>query len=191
MKLDGLIPLYKSMKSQTIDRYKFEYKSGKAIFDVFFFIDESPFLLLFGVKAENFSFELKVLNGFIIDPTLDNDTYKKLCEILGLTFDPARKFSPRSFFAEFNSNIPKEASPHHKAKPHDIASYRSIAEEADRIYFVGWRDNKKWGTNVQESNLDKTKKLLGEKAYLRCRQKNISSCWTDKKESAIEFTLPQ
>ena len=56
MKLDGLVELYKSMKVQGIDRYRFEYKCGRAVFDVFFFVDGSPFLLLFGVKAENFSF---------------------------------------------------------------------------------------------------------------------------------------
>ena len=144
MKLDGLIPLYKSMKSQNIERYKFEYKASKAVFDVFFFIDGSPFLLLFGVKAENFSFELEVNNGFVIDHNIDRSTYKRLCEVLGLEFDPKRPFSPWNFFSEFNGKIPEQAFEHQKAKPHDVAQYKNIAEEADKIYFVGWRDNYKW-----------------------------------------------
>lgn len=190
MKLDGIISLYKSMKCQQVDRYRFDYKVGKAIFDVFFFIDSSPYLLLFGVKAENFSFELKVNNGFVIDTKLDNDTYKRLCKILGLEFDPERPFSTWNFFKEFNLNIPPQVSNASSVNPQDIAPYQSIVEEADKIYFVGWRDNSKWRTRVQVTNLDKTRKLLGEKAYLCCEQKNISSCWSDKKDSAVKVNLP-
>ncbi len=163
---------------------------GNLFFDVFFFIDGSPYILLFGVKAENFSFEIEVKNGFVIDPRLDTEDYKKLCQVLGLKFDPDNPFNPWNFFAEFNKHIPVGALAHQKVEPHHIAQYKNIAEEADKIYFVGWRDNSKWGTKVQPSNLDKTKNLLGERAYKRCKQKNISSCWTDKKEHAIDFTLP-
>lgn len=191
MKLDGLIPLYQSMTFQRIGRYKFEYLAGKAVFDVFFFIDDSPRILLFGVKAENFSFEVKVTDDFLIDHVLEHSTYKKLCEVLGLKYDPDRPFSPKSFFSEFNANIPGFANPNSKFQPHDFARYRSVAEEAHKIYFTGWRDNNKWGVNVQESNLTKTRDLLGMNAYLRCRQKNISSCWTDNRNSAIDFTLPE
>lgn len=190
MKLDGLVVLYKSMKTQGIDRYRFEYKCGRAVFDVFFFIDGSPFLLLFGVKAENFSFEIDVQNGFVIDHKLDHDTYKRLCEILGLEYDPERPFSPWNFFSEFNSKIPGSAIATQTAQPHDVALYKRIVEEEDKKYFVGWRDNKKWGTNVQQSNLDKTRELMGERAYKRCKEKNISSCWSDQKDQAIDVSLP-
>jgi Family of unknown function (DUF6037) len=189
MKLDRLMSLHRSMKSQHIERYRFEYKVGVAVFDVFFFTDESPFLLLFGVKVENFCFELEVMPGFDINYRLDHDTYKRLCEVLGLKYDPAHPFSPWNFFFEFNSKIPQKAFAHQQAKPQDVALYRSVAEESDKIYFFGWRDNYRWGTNVQNSNLNKTRALLGEKAYQRCSQKNISSCWTDKEEAAVEVTL--
>ena len=190
MKLDGLAKLYKSMVTQQIERYRFEYKAGKAVFDVFFFIDENPFVLLFGVKAANFSFELDVEKGFNIDPQLDRETYKKLCEALGLEYDPDNPFKPFNFFKEFNNFIPQSAVIAQKAEPHDVANYRSDVEEADKIYFLKWRDNTKRGENVQWENLQKTKKLLGEKAYLRCKQKNISSCWADKKELANKVVLP-
>jgi Family of unknown function (DUF6037) len=189
MKLDRLMLLYQSMKSEGIERYRFKYQVGKAVFDVFFFTDGAPFLLLFGVKAKNFSFELDVMPGFVINPQLDRDTYRRLCQILGLEYDLDRPFSPWIFFSEFNLKIPQQALAEQKAKPQDVAPYRSIAEESDKVYFFGWRDNYKWGTEVQ--NLDKTRTLLGEKAYQRCKQKNISSCWTDKEEAAVEFTLPE
>ena len=107
-----------------------------------------------------------------------------------MEFDLNRPFSTWNFFKEFNSKIPLTANTSSPVKPQDIAPYQSVAEEADKIYFVGWRDNSKWGTQVQDSNLEKTRKLLGEKAYLRCKQKNISSCWSDKKDYAIKVTLP-
>jgi hypothetical protein len=190
MKLEGLVDLYRSMKSQEIDRYRFSYSSGKALFDVFFFIDESPFVLLFGVKSENFSFEIVVEKGFDIDPRLDRDTYKELCRVLGLEYDPDRPFSPWNFFKEFNENIPNKALAAQKAEPHEVADYRSVAEEADKIYFLGWRDNTKRCEQVGALNLEKTRRLLGEKAFERCKQKNISSCWTDNKKAAKEFSLP-
>ena len=190
VKLDGLARLYKSMATQQIERYRFEYKAGKAIFDVFFFIDENPFVLLFGVKAANFSFELAVEKGFNIDPQLDRETYKNLCEALGLEYDPDNPFKPFNFFKEFNRFIPQSAVAAKMAEPHDVANYRSDVEEAYKVYFLKWRDNTKRGESVQWDNLQKTKKLLGEKAYLRCKQKNISSCWTDKKELANKVVLP-
>jgi Family of unknown function (DUF6037) len=188
MKLDRLTLLYKSMKSQDIERYRLEYKVGKAVFDIFFFTDGSPFLLLFGVKIENFSFELEVMPGFVINHQLDRDTYKGLCQVLGLEYNPERPFSPWNFFSEFNSRIPQQSSASQKAKPQDVAPYRSFTEEPDKVYFCGWRDNDKRGEKVQ--NLEKTRALLGEKAYQTCKDKNISSRWTADEKAATEVTLP-
>ncbi|TNI11214.1 DUF6037 family protein [Aeromonas veronii] len=191
MKLDGLVDLYRSMKDQGIDRYRFEYRHGRALFDVFFFIDNSPFILLFGAKGEAFSFDVEVKAGFNIDPTIDSDTYKELCKVLGLEYDPNHPFSPKGFFVQFNQNVPHTASVNAKAEPHEIAQYRKIAEEEDKIYFLGWRNNDLRGERVSETNLAKTKDLLGHKAYVRCNSKNISSCWTDDPAKAKKVQLPE
>jgi hypothetical protein len=190
MKLEGLKSLYGSMKSQGIERYKFDYKVGKAVFDVFFFIDSSPFILLFGARGQNFSFELEIKAGFTIDTQMEPVTYRQLCRILDLEYDPTQPFSPRKFFGEFDTKIPHKASIDLIAKPHDIAPYRHIAEESDKIYYRSWLDNDIRGNHVKEKNLDKTRKLLGEVAYLRCKDKNISSCWTDRADKAVEMVLP-
>ncbi|MDX1811382.1 MAG: DUF6037 family protein [Gammaproteobacteria bacterium] len=191
MKLDGLVDLYRSMKDQGIDRYRFEYCHGCALFDVFFFIDESPFILLFGAKGEAFSFEVEVKAGFYIDPTLDGDTYKELCKVLGLEYDPRNPFSPKGFFSQFNLNVPNVASISVKAEPHEIAQYRKVAEEEDKIYFLGWRNNHIRGEQVSETNLKKTKDLLGQMAYSCCNSKNISSCWTDDPAKAKKVWIPE
>ena len=159
------------------------------VFDVLFFTDESPFILLFGVHLKNFSFIVKVRNGFIIDGKLPYDTYKKLCEILGIEYDPLNKFSPFAFFKDFNKAIPSVALLSQRAQPQDIAEYRKDVEEAHKVYFYGWNDNTKSGDKVRDKNLKKTKEYLGADAYEWCKKKNISSRWTDREEYAKEAIL--
>lgn len=190
MKLDGLRSLNDSMKRGNIDRYHFEYRHSRAVFDVFFFIDEEPFILLFGAKGHAFSFELKVWRGFEIDPLLPYANYLRLCEILNLRYDPANRFSPRGFFEQFNREIPKVAKVNSHARPQDIAKYRRCVEEEDKIYFLSWRNNNARDERVSEANLRKTKDLLGTKAYDICFAKNISSCWTDDPAFAKTAQLP-
>jgi len=191
MKLNGLFDLYKDMKNNNIERYRFDYKNGKGNFDIFFFIDENPFILLFGAKGGNFSFEIKVKNGFIIDTKLDNETYKKLLKFLGIEYSEGDPFSTFKFFEDFNINIPNKLNVSNIAKPHEVIKYRKNVEESDKIYFWKWLDNTKQGNEVSPENLEKTKKILGEKAYLRCKEKKISSCWTDDENKKREFVLPQ
>jgi hypothetical protein len=164
------------MKNQNIDRYRFDYQYGKAHFDVFFFIDESPFVLLFGAKGGKFSFERLVKNGFLLDIHLDHTTYKDLIKFLDI--QGKTPFSTLKFFQDFDSKIPTIAKKENTAKPEEIIKYRSV-EEAEKIYFWKWLNNEKQGNRVSEKNLEKTKKLLGLQTYMRCKEKNISSCWTD------------
>ncbi|WP_195571769.1 DUF6037 family protein [Paenibacillus sp. 1001270B_150601_E10] len=189
MKLDGIIPLYNDMRQLSLKRYRFGFKYNNVTFDVFFFIDESPYKLMFGVKAENFYFEMDIKKGFVIDPTLPKDKYSELCRILGLQFDPTNKFKPAYFFAEFNKNIPVKADKKNTPKPHEIAVYRTDVEEADKIYFMGWLDNTINGNKVTLKNLEKTRLLLGDDAYIRCKAKNVSSRWTDEIKKAQEVIL--
>ena len=190
MKLDKLINLYKDMKNNNIERYRFDYQNGKGIFDIFFFIDETPFILLFGAKGANFSFEIEVKNGFNIDINLDKDTYKKLIEFLGIKYAKGNPFSTFKFFEDFNTKIPDIAKKSNIAKPQQIINYRNNVEESEKIYFWKWLDNTKQGNQVSNENLEKTRKLLGVKAYERCKKKNISSCWTDDKNKEKAFVLP-
>ena len=178
------------MKNQGIDRYRFDYKNGQGDFDIFFFIDENPFILLFGAKNANFYFEIEVKQGFRVDTNLEKEIYKKLIKFLGIKFSSKNPFSTFKFFEDFSLNIPTNAAQSNIVKPEDIIKYRKNVEEPDKIYFWKWRDNTKQGNNVRNSNLDKTKKLLGIQAYERCKLKNISSCWTDDKTKTKKATLP-
>ncbi|MGD7175490.1 DUF6037 family protein [Ralstonia pseudosolanacearum] len=190
MKLGELAPLYKDMRAQKLDRIRFDYRHGRVSFDVFFFIDESPYLLLFGARGYNVAFEVEVRPGFEIDPRLDNADFRALCNALGLVFNPDNRFSTKAFFETFAGHIPATVPADHEVKPQDVARFRRDVEEAHKVYYCGWRDNTVRGETVTDKNLLKTRELLGQKAYERCKSKNLSTCWTDDREKAITFTLP-
>ena len=189
MKLLGLEPLYRSMISQNFDRQKFRYKHGRVTFDVFFFIDTRPFELLFGCLGGKFAFTVEVRLGFIIDPYLGDD-YGRLCEVLGLIYDPNNPFSTAAFFRDFERYIPMVATRAGVPLPHEVAIYRRDVKDADKIFFCGWRNNIARGENVTEENLHKTFKILGQRAHDSCKRRNTSSCWTDAEKRAIEMEIP-
>ncbi len=190
MILTGLADLHKSMKENEIKRYKFDYLINDVVFDVLFFVDESPYSLIFGAKGKNLCFELKVLPGYRISPILNNDTYKALCKILNLKQDKNNPFSPAAFFNEFNTKIPQYTNINNRPKPHEVAKYRKNVEEAEKIYFCGWFDDEKVGKKVRESNLEKTKAILGVEVYEFCKRRNVSTCWTADELKAIEVIIP-
>lgn len=141
MRLNGLEPLYRSMRSESIDRYRFRYRRNNVEFDIFFLIDETPFQLLFGVLMKNFSFILSVERGFYINSKLEPEDLIGLCKVLGLRPNPENRFSTRAFFEEFNQCIPAQADRKKVFAPHEIACYYPKLEEADKKYFWGWRHN--------------------------------------------------
>lgn len=179
------------MIDQDIDLYQFEYKHGKALFDILFFIVENSYVLLFGAKGENFSFEITVSDSFEIEPYIESETYSGLCRVLRLRYNPDNRFSTRGFFEEFNQAIPRRARVTSIPEPHEIAIYRSVTEEENKIFFLGWRHNDIRKDQVSEANLMKTKTLLGYKAFKRCKDENISSCWTDDPIKAKKYKLPE
>jgi len=174
--LANLRPLYMDMKAKNTGRVRFPYQHGRVTFDVFFFIDESPFSLLFGAKQFNIAFELQVLPGFSVECYLPEEVYKALCKALGLTYDPNNHFSTRAFLSDFESHIPSSAFGLPKPEPHDIAIYRSDVEESEKIYFCGWRDNTPRGEK--------------DHAHQVCSRKNLSSCWTHDKSKSIPVPFP-
>ena len=189
MKIDGLKGLYRSMKQQGVERYNFDFKFRNVSFDVFYFLDDVPNILMFGMKHHNFYFEIPVRKGFEIIPKLD-DKYHEFCRLMGFNYNSANPFKPSYLFAEFNNHIPQTASISNIPKPSKIAKYRNDVEEADKIYYIGWKDNTKTGQSVRTKNLDKTRKLLSYEAYLRCKSKNISSRWSLNEKDEKPYHLP-
>lgn len=177
MKLGNLKDLYRFLKKEGIDRYKFNFSFNGVVFETLYFIDDEPHSLSMGVRNHNFYFEVPVKHGFIINTVLDRKTYSELFKVLGLTYDENNPFSPDAFFTSFNSQIPSQFKKTNIPLPHEVFHHRSDVEESKKIYFIGWRDNKKVGKQVRPENLEKTRKLLSLKAYEMCKAKNVSSCW--------------
>jgi hypothetical protein len=190
MKLDALEPLHQSMQANDIDRYRFGYTHGKAKFDVFFLADTQPYKLIFGVYDQNVFIEYDVDKDFRINPQLSKEHYKQLCQLLELKYDPNNHFSPGAFMADFNTYIPKCAHCAQKVQPHEIIRYRNNIEEVEKIWFCGWRDNAQRGQSVTAENLFKTRQLLGERAYQLCKERNVSSCWTDDRSRLVDVVIP-
>ncbi|MEH7231582.1 DUF6037 family protein, partial [Bacillus safensis] len=72
--------------------------------------------------------------------------------------------------------------------PADIAPYRKIVEEENKIYFYKWITHDGIKSNATTENLEKTRLLIGEEAYRTCKERNISSGWTDDLNYADKST---
>jgi hypothetical protein len=184
--LDDLLP---RMAHANVDRCHFRFHLHKGEFDVFLFVDVSPYVLAFGAIGENFYFELDV------DPrTLETsgvfatEVYYKLCDILGLRGNGER-FTPSAFLAHVNEAMIGVAF--RAVTPRDLAPHRREVEESEKVWFCGWLDNTVSGKHVTVSNLEKTRRWLGEQAYRRCKERNLSSRWTDDRSKVIEYFLPR
>lgn len=179
MELTALKPLYSNMMQQGIERAKFSVQINKVIFEIIYFIDSVPNSLAIGVRNENFYFEVNVQKNFHVSAYLGKN-YGEICRVLGLTPNKSNPYSPTKFFNELNQGIPIRINKNNIPLPEQIAPYRSDVEEADRIYFKGWKPHSSNSGNVTDKNLKKTRLWLGEEAYQMCKKKNTSSCWTDK-----------
>lgn len=185
IELNRLRLLHQSMNVHRIDRYRFPFYRNHKEFDVFFFADMMPYELMFGLVRGQWSFSVKVLEGYRVNAWLGDD-YVGLCKALDLKHDPKNPFRPADFFKDLNHVVPSEASRNNEVEPEEVARYcRSSVEEPDKIYFLGWREHLDPEVrDVTERNLEKTRRLLGEDAYLRCRKYHISTAWTDDPKKA-------
>ncbi|EOP32245.1 MULTISPECIES: DUF6037 family protein [Bacillus] len=190
MKLTGLEPLYQSMRAQKMTRTKFKITINKAIFSIIYFIDSKPHKLAIGIHAKNVFFEIPVNKGFTIKAYIDKH-YKDVYEALGLSPNSTNPFSSRAFFEEINKRIPTTTNPGNTPKPRDVIYFRKDVEEAEKIYFFGWKDNDIRGEKLSDENLHKTRQLLDEKAYIMCKTYNISSRWTDDSAKEVAYTSPR
>lgn len=187
--MTALAGLTARMEGAAVDRCRFRFRLHAGEFDVFFFVDGNPYVLALGAIGHNFYFEIKIDPRTYETPAVfDKEDYYSLCKILGLRRNPENKFTPSAFLQHLNDAI--DGVEFYPVTPRDLSPYRRDVEESAKIWFCGWLDNTTTGHHVTIANLTKTRRWLGEKAYLRCKEKNISSRWTDDQSKAKTFTLP-
>ena len=193
MKLTGLLPLYKSMRSQGIERTKFRYQHNHLLFDCFFFIDTvpEPFELVLGCIGHDFAIYVKVLKGFEIRTYIEpEEAFRALTKALKQGKGSEHVFSAKEFFEEFNRAIPQHAQPDAVPTPQDVARIYPDIEDALKVHFCGWLDNNKAATTVQPKNLEKTRRYFGQRIFEMAKKRNLSSKWTDDPDKAIRFHEP-
>lgn len=174
----GLRILHQDMKNVNEMRAVFKFEYNKKAFSCIFLVDLTPFRLYIAtLGAAPVVFELEVEKGYKVKSYLDN--YNKLISYLDLKYDPNHKFKPNDFFGALNRNIPSKFT---KRPGYGevliIASRNRTIEEENKIYFCGWYSNPV-GKNVRPENIEKTRIAFGNEKAAICRERNISSCWTD------------
>ena len=166
------------LKSEMRSVFPFEYNEKN--FSCIFLTDITPFRLYLTTLGKNPQvFELEVKKGYKVDRYWDD--YKKLLSYLQLKYDPNHIFRPSDFFEALNRKIPQRhiGKPDYKDVILTASSKRNI-EEINKIYFCGWLINAT-GRSVSPENLEKTRSAFGEEKAQICKNKNISSRWTDIK----------
>ncbi|SIC06268.1 Uncharacterised protein [Mycobacteroides abscessus subsp. bolletii] len=181
IKLNELQVLYQSMKSAQRFRVQFEHRhpNNGARFVVVFLADESPFKLIIVAKGkEPLVLVVSVHSGFLVYPWLEgSDIVAKLKRILGVVSGGEESFSVIKFFRELAKSVPKHVASTADAAPAVVARYYNDVDEVDKVYFLHFMLHT-GNRHASKMNLDKTRKLLGERCYQECLERNISSCWS-------------
>lgn len=184
--LTNIKPLFYDMLYHNVTQDKFSFTYNKVVFDVVFLIERKPFELLFGIIDYNFSFTLNLYPGFQLQ-YIPDDVFWELRKILNL-YPGKEGLTSFKFLKYFSERIPKKYSGK-IIQPHQIAVYKKDIPDSEKIYFKGWRTHISDGRTAQ--NFDKTRALLGDKAYDFCKENNISSCWSDKPNDRINYYPPE
>ncbi|MFA9381351.1 MAG: DUF6037 family protein, partial [Acetanaerobacterium sp.] len=96
-------------------------------------------------------------------------------------------FNPIYFLNHINSKFPQTIKATKRATPASLIPYHTDVEDADKRYFIGFKDNTKAGNHVTQKNLEKTQKLMGKQAYKMCFDRNLSTCWgSDPRQDNFE-----
>lgn len=184
--LKKIAPLLKDMRHNNVKQDKFSFTYNNVEFDIVVLIEREPFELLFGIIDYNFSFTLNLYKGYKLE-YIPDDVFWKLCRILNLR--PGKEgLTSFKFLKFFSERIPKKYSGK-TIQPHQIAVYKKDIPDSEKIYFKGWRTHISDGRTAQ--NFDKTRALLGDKAYDFCKENNISSCWSDKPNDRVDYYPPE
>ena len=160
--------LHEDMKVKNEERAIFPFTYNSKDFSCIFLTDIKPMRLYLSTLGKNpIVFEIEIDEKYCAKTYIDD------------YYDPDHTFKPIDLFEALNNKIPKKF----QKKPNysevvSVASKRRRVEEADKIYFCGWRNNPT-GYNVSEMNIEKTRIAFGDKIAAMCKLKNVSSCWTN------------
>lgn len=186
----------KIRKDRSSTRFAWNYKRSQAWFQALF-INEweqtTPsgypvarlIVTQLGVTAPwSYSFDVHRGKPWWIKGWIEDSSYRRLCQILGLEYDPAHPFRPGDFISDIDSaayaadnGVVVEAPPSSDS-----------TDDADRIYFVGYYSNP-WPNKPRAENKAKTREIFGLAAERDLTAKRISTKWSSKPPSKLSEPL--
>ena len=198
--LRNLKTLHDSMRSVRMARALFDWTHNGEVFRVVFITDDpdvdSHMVLMFthGTGRPSFEKPVEVLTGgayairelFFDEPGV----FDELRALFRTGRDSGHHLIPKELFEEFDKAIPTSAAQVRRPEPHEMLLRRDV-EEADKIYFCGWRTYPTSGRRPSPENLWKTRVRCGEVAWKRCVKSHISSRWSDLPEKQVKYTPPR
>lgn len=135
-------------------------------------LGQNPFTI--DIQVDN---NFNVINGLF----LANDIYEKLRVYLEIKTGRENPFRPANFIqnldavtpTKFNGNRPTR----HEVAALSVATSPNLYEDADKIYFCGWRKNPA-GSSVSRKNQNKSLLYFPAKEVELRTELNMSSCWS-------------
>lgn len=181
MRMESLERLHRSMRSLGVDMQQFQIRIGAASFDCLFSTRETPFVLALTSRGLNpHFFQFDVNAGYWIVEFFGN-MYSPLVEVLKVDGRSGERLIPKSFLAQLDAVIPRQAKASNVPEAERIVRLRTDLEEADRPYFdtwLFWRPESK--KSPSHENLHKTHVALGPEALEYSKRMNASAKWSAK-----------
>lgn len=179
--------LHNNMINNGEFRAKFSFSYNNRNFTCVFLCDIVPYRLIIAYLGQNLAIEMIIDNDYSTPSYLDNILYKRLINLLGIRFDPNHKFTPTTFFEIINNHIPNYCSLPNYFDVLIAERYCRNIEEADKIYFCGFRANP-LTQNVSTKNYEKTLIAFGTDIANTLKKHNLSTRWTHiKNEENIKM----
>lgn len=160
--MSNISNLYYEMRVKHALRQQFQIEYNGVLADTLFFIDQTPFILAFGIIGTTDYFELQMQTGFNIAVPFSDEVYHEIIKAFNIKYDPTHTFRPTDFLKAINKKMPQHLTGTKPATPPSIAKYRrNDITEADKIYFCGFINERKFGKATSSKNLKKTLILMG------------------------------
>lgn len=191
MRLVHLQRLRRDMVTKGIPRQRWIHRDGpNVIFTVIYIADVTPWNLSFTRHQRNVFLQFNIDERFTLPSLLDPVTYRTLATALRTHGLSGRPLVPSDFFSRFDARINPTAQTSRVPSYEEIASARPDIEEAEKVYFCGWRLNPS-DHSVRRPNLNKTRYFLGDAAARWSAKNNASSCWTDDPSKSLAPFVPE
>lgn len=182
-RLHQLEPIINEMEANEITKCIFTVQYNAHPFSCIFTIKPIPlYLYITSVGEAPFCIEREIGRDFTISTMLSNEEYHNLVRYLNLHYNKSNPFRPVAFFQSLDGQMNNINFA--EARYSDflrVVRLNRTVEEADKIYFCGWRNNPQ-GYHVSQRNLEKTRLAFGDKIADKSRKLNLSSCWTNNED---------